>query len=75
LEMAGGGIFPCLFFYAGGGSQVSDNFLGLKLFLVEIVRGCVAGRVLKCYAQCYGVMKIGKRGVKNGWLMGYNRVY
>jgi hypothetical protein len=27
----------------------------------------VLGRVvLQCYAQCYGVMKIGKRGVKNG---------
>jgi hypothetical protein len=46
------------------------NFFGLKLFLSEIVGRCLFGRVLKCNAQCYGVMEIGKRGVKMGWLMG-----
>jgi hypothetical protein len=51
------------------------NFFGLKLFLSEIVGSCLTWRVLKCYAQCYGVMEIGKRGVKNGWVDGGERVY
>jgi hypothetical protein len=62
--------FPCLSFYDGCGSQVPDNFLVLKLFFSEIVGGCLFGRVLQCYALCYGVMEIGKRGVKLGGVMG-----
>ena len=39
------------------------------------LKGCWAGRELKCYAQCYGVMKIGKQGVKIGVVDKGDRVY
>ncbi len=39
------------------------------------LKGCWSGRVLKCNAQCYSVMKIGKRGVKNGMVDGGERIY
>jgi hypothetical protein len=42
----------------------------LNLTLLGNSKGCWAGRVLKCYAQCFSVMEIGKRGVKLDWLMG-----
>ncbi len=35
----------------------------------------LSGRVLKCYAGCYGVMEIGKRCVKNGVVDGGDWVY